>query len=171
LRATGLGRTPAREHFTIDAIQAHFSQANYTTSYEIDIDGYGLPIRITATWTLELTLVDPAGAPDPATRGSGAEIDYPCNNKGLGVLAPFVDPNADRKHITGFSWTHPDPNSPGAPTGYNCDHTKMGPHGHQGLVTVVVTDGTWRCTAKYKGTNTGFSDGAGQTGPPTCLRA
>jgi hypothetical protein len=47
----------------------------------------------------------------------------------------------------------------------------MGTHGYQGLITVVVTDGTWQCTAKYKGTNTGFSDGAGQTGPPTCLRA
>jgi hypothetical protein len=45
-----------------------------------------------------------------------------------------------------------------------CNHAVEGPHGHEGTVTVVVSDGTWNCTATYLGTNTG--DGA----PATCLR-
>jgi len=32
----------------------------------------------------------------------------------------------------------------------------MGPHGHQGLITISVSDGHWRCTATYKGTSMKF---------------
>ena len=36
-----------------------------------------------------------------------------------------------------------------------CDHTKMGPEGHQGVVTATVSDGTYACTASYPGTVSG----------------
>jgi hypothetical protein len=29
----------------------------------------------------------------------------------------------------------------------------MGTKGHQGVISVVVSDGHWACTAKYEGTN------------------
>jgi len=36
-----------------------------------------------------------------------------------------------------------------------CNHELQGPFGHQGTVTVIVSDGTWDCTATYDGTVTG----------------
>lgn len=36
-----------------------------------------------------------------------------------------------------------------------CDHTKMGPRGHLGTVSVTVSDGVYRCHALYRGTISG----------------
>jgi hypothetical protein len=44
-----------------------------------------------------------------------------------------------------FVWAHGDNDG--------CDHRKMGTKGHQGVISVVVSDGHWACTAKYEGTN------------------
>ena len=61
-----------------------------------------------------------------------------------------------------FLWHHGDQDG--------CNHKDMGPHGHQGLVTVVVKGDGWECTETYKGTNTSTkSDVADKTAStPTC---
>ena len=43
-----------------------------------------------------------------------------------------------------------------------CDHSKEGPRGHLGTVTVAVSDEHWTCTASYFGTISGTGD------PATC---
>ena len=60
----------------------------------------------------------------------------------------------------GFATSRADSVPPGR---YHCDHLDMGPHGHQGLITVLLTDKTWECTATYRGTNS-TSDVAGVEG-------
>lgn len=164
--------SPKAVQLTITDVSASFDQATYSTSYEIDIDAFNPgPPALSVSWTLSLTLVDPAGAPDPATPGSGAAVDVGCNNKGVGVANPYVDARAPRTQVSTFIWTHPDRQLPdGSLSGYNCDHTLMGPRGHQGLITVTVTDARWTCTASYRGTRTGFGKNAGQPGPATCRK-
>ena len=48
----------------------------------------------------------------------------------------------------------------------------MGPHGHQGLITVVVADKDWSCTATYKGTlsSTAASLTNGTASEPMCSK-
>ena len=123
-----------------------------------------------ATWTLELALVDPAGANPPGRPDEAAAVDLGCNNAGVGLPNdPFKQAVDKMDEDSDFIWHHPD----GAPTDtYHCDHTMMGPHGHQGLVTVVVHYGVWECTASYKGTNTStkYSVKQGTASEPICRR-
>jgi hypothetical protein len=160
--------TPSPRHLEMDPIHASFSQATFTTSYDLDADYPQGPV--TVTWTLQLMLIDPAGAQDPTVPGSKAEVDLQCTNNSVGLPnSPYIERSSvDFESV--FKWTHPDPGNSSPPGAYNCDHTKMGPHGHQGLVAVVVTDGIWRCTNSYKGTNPGFSTDQGQPGSPKCSK-
>jgi hypothetical protein len=144
-----------RPTISIGTIEATFDPANRLTRYRVSrfhLNGKAEPV--TVTWTLTLELVDKAGAPDPATPGSGAAVDLGCTNAGVGTHEPqkaVVEPG----HPTSaFVWHHPDPASSVPPGRYHCDHNDQGPRGHQGLVKVVVADQQWECTATYKGTET-----------------
>jgi hypothetical protein len=65
-----------------------------------------------------------------------------------------------------FTWYHGDKGSY-LPSAYGCDHHKMGPSGHQGIVSVTVSDGTWSCTATTDGSNLGLVPEDGFVSP--CL--
>ena len=51
-----------------------------------------------------------------------------------------------------FVWHHPSPPDSNPPGRYHCNHLDEGPRGHQGLVSVIVSNKSWKCTATYKGT-------------------
>jgi hypothetical protein len=53
------------------------------------------------------------------------------------------------------------------PSTYGCAHRKMGPSGHQGIVSVVVNDGAWACAASIRGTNLSTQSVSG--GDPECF--
>jgi hypothetical protein len=67
-----------------------------------------------------------------------------------------------------FTWYHGDKGSH-APSTYGCDHTKMGPSGHEGVVKLTVTssDEKWSCQAAISGTN--LSADPVYSAKPTCL--
>ncbi len=163
----------AAEHPTIEIgpIQAVFNPAGRLTRYSVSryhLDGK--PQTVTVTWTLKLELVDKAGAPDPGTPGSGAGVDLGCTNAGVGTERPQVTTVERGDQTSQFVWHHPDP-ADSKPAGrYGCDHADMGPRGHQGLVTVVVADKGWKCTASYKGTNTSTAESVkqGTASEPKC---
>ena len=122
---------------SLSRITATFQQSEFATHYTAL--GSGKTKRaLTYKWTLKLQLVDKADATNPGTPGSKASVDPKCNNSGK------LTSSAKE-----FIWKHGD-----AGLG-NCDHSKMGPSGHQGLVTLVVSDGLWSCIATYGGTNSG----------------
>jgi len=145
---------PPAGSISIDSITATFIPAKRETQYSVSrYHVNGKPTEVTVTWTLHLQLVDKAGAPDPGTPGSGAAVDLGCTNAGVGVADPQKSTVKVGGGTTHFVWHHPDPTD-SVPAGrYHCDHQDMGPHGHQGLVKVVVSDKDWECTATYKGTN------------------
>jgi hypothetical protein len=154
---------------------------SYSTTYTVDIHAArAQSTTLTASWTIVLQMVDPPGASDPILPdGSAAALDPLCNNDGLGSKAPYIDPNASRGNVSRFTWVHPGVGlDPGAPAEghekqfaqYNCNHQKDGPHGHQGLVTVVVSDDAWTCSASYKGTATGSGSDPDQQARPACTQ-
>ena len=158
---------------SIQAIQAVFLPKERETQYYVyryHVDGK--PTPVTVTWTLHLQLVDKAGAPDPGTPGSGAGVDLGCTNAGVGVTKPQEETVAVGSTTPHFTWHHPDPADSKPPGRYHCDHQDMGPHGHQGLIKVVIADKEWECTATYKGTNssTGQSDKDGTASEPKCAK-
>jgi hypothetical protein len=173
----GLGGIDAKPPgWTLQPIKASFEQVVFGTHYDAIFDApsptaVGSPV--TFSWTIELTLVDSAGAPSPTNPGSGAAVDPACTNAGDGTSAPSVQTKSAAAHLDStFTWFHPDPASSTPAGKYACDHTKEGPSGHQGLVTVVVSDGKWQCTAQYKGTNSSdaTSVASGIASEPVCLR-
>src|SRR4051794_33229010 len=130
----------AESPLSIGTITAKFVPSEFATHYSVeavDLSGKAVKFR----WSLELELVDTAGAKNKDVPDSGAAVDLVCNN---------------HEKVTGtgdeFVWHHAD-----APKD-NCDHKKMGPKGHQGLIVVVVSDGKWYCVARYRGTNDGEGD-------------
>jgi hypothetical protein len=134
--ATGLA-SAADSPLTMSPITATFVSTEFATHYTVD--AFDLDSKkLTYRWSLELELVDKAGAPSPDLPGSGAAVDLGCDNHGK------LTSTADE-----FVWHHADPPKD------NCDHSKMGPSGHQGSIVLVVSDGTWACTAEYGGTNSG----------------
>lgn len=147
------GGAPAGS-ITIDPIAATFVPAKRETVYFVRrYHVNGKPTEVTVTWTLHLQLVDKAGATDPGTPGSGAAVDLGCTNAGVGVAEPQKEMVKVGVPTPRFVWHHPDP-ADSVPAGvYHCDHQDMGPHGHQGLIKVVVADKGFECTATYKGTN------------------
>lgn len=148
----------------LSAVTAEFVQAEFATHYTVEaVDLSGTPKY---SWSLKLELVDRPGAPDPTNPGSAATVDPGCTNNLYG-LSP-----SDTSHSTEFVWHHPDPQD-SVPLGrYHCNHQLEGPSGHQGVVTVTVTQGTWVCTASYDGTNSGKGKAASchqevASGPPS----
>src|SRR5207249_4328349 len=92
-----------------------------------------------------------------------AAVDSACNNARL----PDGKQTAADTYVwagegSHFLWYHGDKGSYADEPDYGCDHTKMGPMGHQGTVSVTVSDGSWQCTATYGGTN----DGTGPAAKP-----
>lgn len=133
--------TNADSSVSLSPIIAKFSQAEFATHYDAyATDKAGRTLKY--SWALKLQLVDRPAAPDPAEPGSKAAVDSGCNNHG-NLSSTAVE----------FIWQHGDA-SLGA-----CDHSKMGPSGHQGKIDVVVSDGVWACTATYNGSNTGTGKG------------
>ena len=120
-------------------------------------------------WFIQLKLVDNEGAPEPGNPGSGANFDPTCDNAEL-PKGKVVEGSAGQSgvvyHWEGIStltWYHGDVGVYSDNPQYGCDHTKMGPLGHQGIVTLVVDDANpgsiypaWVCQANYFGTNTGI---------------
>ena len=158
---------------SIGPIDADFVPAKRETQYYVSrYHLNGKPEPVTVTWTLKLELVDKAGAPDPATPGSGAAVDLGCTNAGVGTHEPQKTTVEKGHTTTSFVWHHPDPDASIPPGKYHCDHADMGPHGHQGLITVVVADKDWSCTATYKGTlsSTAASLTNGTASEPKCSK-
>lgn len=140
--ATRMAPASAIPTVTLSPITALFVQAEYATHFNVHAtDTKGRTLKY--NWSLKLQLVDPAKAVNPGTPGSGATVDLNCNNQGK-LSSTTLE----------FIWKHGDASLGG------CDHSKMGPSGHQGRITVVVNDGAWACTAIYNGTNTGVGKGA-----------
>jgi len=143
---------PTGPPLRLDPVTASFDENLRLTTYHTTWhDAVG---AVTTTWTLNLQLVDPAGAPDPSSPGSRAAVDLGCTNAGVGLPnkpQTSVGPPTLSGHS--FSWHHPDAVDSDPKGAYACDHTLQGPHGHQGLITVVVSDTYWSCTDSYKGTN------------------
>lgn len=134
--------TATSSSVTLTPITAAFVQVEFATHFNVHAtDTAGR--TLTYNWSLKLQLVDPADAANPGLPGSHAAVDPGCNNHGklTSTAKEFV-------------WQHSDA-SPGS-----CDHSKMGPSGHQGRITVVVSDGAWSCTAIYNGTNSGIGQNA-----------
>jgi hypothetical protein len=162
------GRAAATEPLKIGPITATFIPALRQTDYDVKVFGPAADghyeragYRIKVAWTLHLELVDPAGAPASGEAGSGAAVDIGCNNAGDGspntpshgyVVGADYE-NGKPIPIFGFIWHHPDPAESIPPGKYHCNHLDMGPRGHQGIITVVVRDSNWKCSASYKGTN------------------
>jgi hypothetical protein len=139
---------------SIGSIDAVFVPAMRATRYTVSrFHLNGKAEKVTVTWKLALELVDKAGAPDPGTPGSGAAVDVGCTNAGVGTPNPAATVVEPGHPTSAFTWHHPDAADSVPPGKYNCDHTDMGLRGHQGLITVVVADKNWSCTATYKGTN------------------
>jgi tetratricopeptide (TPR) repeat protein len=127
--------------------------------------------KLTYDWVLSLGLVDFPGAAPPGNPDSGAAFDPTCNNAYLagGMLESFdqwSDTYVWTKLGADFTWYHGDKGSY-LPSAYGCDHHKMGPSGHQGIVSVTVSDGTWSCTATTDGSNLGLVPEDGFVSP--CL--
>jgi len=154
--ASSAAATTPDYSFVIGPISAVFNPAARATSYHVlRFHMNGRQTAVTMTWTLHLQLVDKAGAPSPGTPGSGAAVDTGCTNAGVGVQEPQKDVVKAGFYgvMPRFVWHHPDAVDSVPPGRYHCNHDDMGPHGHQGLVKVVVADKEWECTATYRGTN------------------
>ena len=122
---------------TLSRITATFQQSEFATHYTAQ-GSDNAKRALTFKWTLKLQLVDKADATNSGTPGSKASVDSKCNNSGR------LTSSAKE-----FIWKHGDAGLGG------CDHSKMGPSGHQGRVTLIVSDGIWSCGAIYGGTNSG----------------
>ena len=174
LLAAPVAAAPAspKPSISISSIDADFIPAQRETYYSIRRLHLGKPEAVTVTWTLKLELVDKAGAPDPATPGSGAGVDLACTNAGVGTNEPQKTTVQPGHQTPAFIWHHPDPQASIPPGKYGCNHADMGPHGHQGLITVVVADKQWECTATYKGTisSTAQSVKNGDASEPKCKK-
>ena len=136
-----------------------FVPGELATKYTVDALTH-LGAKVTYDWTLSLGLVDFPGARPPGSPDSGAAFDPSCDNALLpgGSLVSFnrrSDTYLWTKLAEEFTWFHGDKGAyPGS--SYGCDHHKMGPSGHQGIVSVTVSDGTWSCTATTDGSNLGL---------------
>lgn len=149
----------SKSSISISPIEARFIPSHFQTSYNTHIYINVPKSDETATikWTLKLELVDKAGTPSLSVgTGSGATVDLLCNNNGVGVTTPVISKEINVRARGGvssqFVWHHPSPPDSNPPGRYHCNHLDEGPRGHQGLVSVVVSNKNWKCTATYKGT-------------------
>lgn len=127
----------------VAGIAATFDEATRSTTYRVDLSGGQQPLRY--AWQLTLEAVDPSKPVDPG-----------CDNDGV---ASGSEPM--------FVWHHGNRGDPVRDDG--CDHALQGAFGHQGLVTVTVTDAAGiQCVARYRGSLTGSSVAQDKTTPPAC---
>ena len=129
------GRTRTATLSIGQGIQANFDSEQRETTYSVSTvsdDNAGAKCCQYA-WTL--TISAPAGQVDPSL-----PVDPGCNNHGISGGTG-----------TTFTWEHSNKGDPNRDDG--CDHSIYGKFGHQGLITVTVSDDRgWECTATYKGT-------------------
>ncbi|MHB8735780.1 MAG: putative Ig domain-containing protein [Terriglobales bacterium] len=156
LPATASAATPG-------AITARFVPAEFATHYSVDLTGFTPPVSV--AWTLKLQCVDigcPANPPGTAAMPK-PNVDNGCDNNGVGTTKPDLRTVNAGETPKDFVWTHPDP---GVIPPFACDHSKEAPspgHGHQGLITAVVSDAQMTCQSDFKGTHdstpASFTDG------------
>ena len=154
----------SKSPLVISPIEARFIPSRFQTDYNthIYITVPKSDETVTIKWILKLELVDKAGTPSPSGGpGSGAAVDVLCNNNGVGVSAPVMSKEINVRARGGvssqFVWHHPSPPDSNPPGRYHCNHLDEGPRGHQGLVSVVVSNKNWTCTATYKGTESSLA--------------
>ena len=133
-----------------------FVPIELATKYTVDVVNRR-GAKITYDWTLSLGLVDFPESMPPGNTDSGAAFDPSCDNAYLpgGSIDSFnewSDTYLWTKLGAEFTWYHGDKGSYPA-SSYGCDHHKMGPSGHQGIVSATVSNGTWSCTATTDGSN------------------
>ncbi len=139
------------------------------TDYKVQILHAPKGAKLHYEWFIQLKLINTEGAPDPESQGSGANFDPTCNNAELpgGKVVEGKDGQSGVVYswqgVTDLVWYHGDVGVYSDRPLYGCDHTRMGPDGHQGIVTLVVDDANpgatytpWVCQANYYGTNTGI---------------
>ena len=119
-------------------IIAEYNAAQHFTEYSIDdkplLGGAKYFVPVTYRWLLSFECVDP-GCP----KSPGPRVDSSCKNRGV-----------KSSETATLIWHHGDTEQDGL-----CDHSKVGPSGHQGQITLVVATVEWTCTAYYNGTNAG----------------
>ena len=130
LAASGSATRTRRAELTIGPIKAVFDETFRETEYSVPVDETSKGATVFYEWTLTLQKVDPNKGIDPG-----------CINFGvLGGIEPT------------FVWHHGNADDPKYPAG--CDHSKQGQYGHQGLISLIVSnDQGHHCSATYKGTN------------------
>src|SRR5579872_2460194 len=114
--ATELSVSGAGQHGNlyrrINPITAVFVPALRETQYSFRLSNYDLSLTYaeptSVEWSLHLELVDKAGAPDPGSPGSGAAVDYGCNNAGIGIPEPESMKVKPSQTSWTFVWHHPD---------------------------------------------------------------
>jgi hypothetical protein len=160
---------------TVTSVKSVFIPTELATKYTVDYTDVSKGSEGSDAWTLVLTLVDPAGSSPPGLPNSHAAVDDTCDNSKLPGGDTLTLNDGAKIHSIGvwlrigesFTWFHGDKGSY-LPSAYGCDHTKMGPSGHQGIVVFAVTskDGKWQCRAQASGTNLGVTPEYGLK--PTC---
>ncbi len=130
------GPPPAPLH--IDQLTAA-AGADGATHYAATATDSDPAARLTYTWTLTLEPVDPGAALDPgcndAALAGGAYV-----RSSVGLENRFFDVYVWSDHGPAFTWFLD-----------GCNRALFGPSGAQGVVAVVVSDGTWDCTARIGG--------------------
>jgi hypothetical protein len=155
-----------------------FDPLNLATKYTAAASDSAPTATLTYTWSLSLELVDPKGAHATGIPGSHAAVDPGCDDAyfpggkrvppapglgGLSTLVPgFTPPETFvwTIDVPAFTWYHGDPGTYPA-SRYGCDNEKVGPSGHQGVVTVTVTDGVWSCSSHLDGSDLGLTPARG----------
>lgn len=165
LAAAAVPQSRAATPTHISPIGAVFVPSKLATRYSVTLVGTPPP-QVTYTWTLTLALVDPAGSPSPASPDSHAAVDPTCDDAELpGGTRAGDDRFTWTNQSDSFLWFHGDKGSYG--DSYGCDHAKMGPSGHQGIVAVVVRGDGWTCSARIEGSN--LSPQPEQGPAPSCV--
>lgn len=135
LPASGSAGGARAAKLNISRIQAVFSDPDRATTYSVVPEESDSNVKCcTYQWTLALQAVDPNVDVD------GISVDADGDNHGVltGTASTFV-------------WHHGNKGDPNHDDG--CNHDLQGKYGHQGLITLVVTDAAgWRCQTTYKGT-------------------
>lgn len=170
---------------TASSIRAVFVPTELATRYTVTATDTALAAggKVTYRWELDLERVDPADTSPPgyqhtdptAPNYASAATDPTCNNAKLAGGKQTIIPLSDGKNLNDivwanleneFTWYHGDKGAYPDDPSYGCDHTKMGPSGHQGVVRVSVTDGTWTCRDAINGSN--LSTTPEYSTAPTC---
>jgi hypothetical protein len=145
------GSPPPSQALSISPIKAVFSEPDRATTYSIPTITDQPGSTYTYQWTLTLQAVDPSKG-----------VDTGCNNHGvLGGTG------------TTFAWHHGNSGDPVHDDG--CNHGLQGQYGHQGLISVIVSDNHGaKCSATYKGTNSSDANtaaGIAAASKPECTQA